>query len=185
YRLYLEDLINKEELSPNLALLRLLILPKKRVIEAAQAIIDQSPNQEILRHRLDWVEAVLVKKFPQLSPEDILKMFNISVDDFSHTRFYKDVFKQGQEEGIHKGMLKGIQKGMLKGIHKGRQEGEADLIIRILSRRCGSLTPEQKTQIQSLTISDLESLAESLLDFTGSEDVQMWLTTKKPSNTNN
>ena len=50
-------------------------------------------------------------------------------------------------------------------LQQGRQEGEASLILRQLSRRLGQLTPELHLQIQALSVAQLEGLGEALLDF--------------------
>ncbi|BCU10010.1 Rpn family recombination-promoting nuclease/putative transposase [Microcystis aeruginosa] len=56
-----------------------------------------------------------------------------------------------------------------------RQEGECSLILRLLSRRIGEVTPEQRSQIQALSINQLEALGEALLDFTKPGDLEEWL----------
>jgi len=63
------------------------------------------------------------------------------------------------------------------GIQKGRQEGELLLVLRLLNRRFGSLEPEWEAQIRALPITQLEALAEALLDFSQPEDLAAWLET--------
>ena len=58
---------------------------------------------------------------------------------------------------------------------EGRLEGESALILRQLSRRIGEVTPERRSQIQSLSINQLEALGEALLDFTKRSDLEEWL----------
>ena len=58
---------------------------------------------------------------------------------------------------------------------EGLQQGEATLILRQLRRRFGSITPEIETQIQTLTIPQLEALSEALLDFTDVTALTTWL----------
>jgi predicted transposase YdaD len=52
-RLYLEDLRLLTELSPNLAMLRLLFLPEEEVGTAARSILDNPPTEEEFQRRLD------------------------------------------------------------------------------------------------------------------------------------
>ncbi|MDB9370365.1 DUF4351 domain-containing protein, partial [Nodularia spumigena CS-586/05] len=113
--------------------------------------------------RLDLIEAILVSKFPQISPEEILKMLDLKTADITQTRFYRDVFQLGAKEGRQEGKA------------EGKQEGEAQLIIRLLNRRCGVLSPNQEAQIRSLDLNQLESLGEALLDFTTIADLEAWL----------
>jgi hypothetical protein len=60
-------------------------------------------------------------------------------------------------------------------LQEGQQEGEARLVLRLLARRIGELSPEVRSQIQSLSLPQLESLGEALLDFSEPSDLQDWL----------
>jgi Domain of unknown function (DUF4351) len=62
-----------------------------------------------------------------------------------------------------------------EGRQEGEQAGEARLVLRQLSRRMGGLSPEVRSQIQSLSLPQLESLGEALLDFSQPSDLQDWL----------
>ena len=166
-RLYLQDLLHQNPLSPNLALLQLIILPKTKTVQAAQNLLESSKSQAEFRQKLDLVEAILVNKFPNLSLEEILKMLDLKTADITQTRFYRDVFQLG------------IQEGRQEGIQKGEQEGEAKLIIRQLKRRFGVITPNQETQIRALSVPILEALGEVLLDFINPTDIDTWLSNQE------
>ena len=170
-RLYLQDLLHQNPLSPNLALLQLIILPKTKTVQAAQNLLESSKGQAEFRQKLDLVEAILVNKFPNLSLEEILKMLDLKTADITQTRFYQDVFQLGRQEGEQKGRQEGEQ--------KGRQEGEAKLIIRQLKRRFGVMTPNQETQIRTLSVPMLEALGEVLLDFINPTDIDTWLSNQE------
>ena len=170
-RLYLQDLLHQNPLSPNLALLQLIILPKTKTVQAAQNLLESSKGQAEFRQKLDLVEAILVNKFPNLSLEEILKMLDLKTADITQTRFYQDVFQLGRQEGEQKGRQEGEQ--------KGRQEGEAKLIIRQLKRRFGVMTPNQETQIRTLSVPMLEALGEVLLDFINPTDLDTWLSNQE------
>jgi len=154
-RLYLEDLLPLTDLSPNLSLLKLLVVNEQDTAPLAQAIINSAETEEELRRRLDLVEAILVNKFPQLSTKEILKMLNLKTADVTQTRFYQEVFQEGRQAG--------------------QQEGETGLVLRILTKRYGLLSLAQQEQIIGLNIEQLESLGESLLDFTEISDLDAWL----------
>ena len=111
---------------------------------------------------MDLVQAILVNKFPQLTPAEILEMLDLKSEDISHTRYYQVVFQEGKQQG--------------------EQQGEYQLIIRQLNRRCGVLTPSQETQIRKLPIPQLEALGDALLDFTSMSDLE-WLNTQVISET--
>ena len=154
-RLYLEDLLPLTDLSPNLSLLKLLVVNEQDTASLAQAIINSAETEEELRRRLDLVEAILVNKFPQLSTKEILKMLNLKTADVTQTRFYQEVFQEGQQAG--------------------QQAGETGLVLRMLTKRYGLLSLAQQEQIRGLNIEQVESLGESLLDFTEISDLEGWL----------
>lgn len=90
-------------------------------------------------------------------------MGGITVEDFSQSRIYQEIVGIGRQEGRE------------EGLHEGRQEGEATVTLRLLTRRCGPLSPPTTARIQALPLERLEALAEALLDFQGSADLAAWL----------
>ena len=85
-------------------------------------------------------------------------MLDLREADVTQTRFYKEVIQIGRQEGRQ----------------EGEQIGEVNLIVRLLSRRFGALSPEQVSQIRSLSIPQLESLGEALLDFQSLGELDSW-----------
>lgn len=158
-QVYLEDLLELEDLSPNLEILKLLIVDDANALVLAQSIINTADTDEEMRRRLDLVEAILVNKFPQLSTEEILKMLNLKTADIKETRFYQEVLLVGLEEGRQ----------------EGRQEEAANLVMRLLTRRCGSLSSSLEIRVRSLLVNQLEMLGEDLLDFSDIKDLENWL----------
>jgi predicted transposase YdaD len=70
------------------------------------------------------------------------------------------------------------QKTEQRGLEKGLQQGaaqEQSLILLQLSRRVGEVAPAMLQQIQGLTLVQLESLGEALLDFTDTDDLATWM----------
>ncbi|MEH1966813.1 DUF4351 domain-containing protein [Nostoc sp.] len=53
------------------------------------------------------------------------------------------------------------------------------LILKLLQRRVGELSPQLQERIQSLSLNKLETLGEALLDFTAMEDLLYWLQTNQ------
>jgi predicted transposase YdaD len=72
-------------------------------------------------------------------------------------------------------LKEGLQKGEAQGLQQGEKQGEANLIIRLLSKRFGNLNPNMITQIRQLEIAQLELLGEGLFDFQNLTDVDNWL----------
>ena len=162
-RLYLEDLLHQDDLSPNLALLRLIVTPKDQAGLAARQILNSVSTEAEFQLKLDLVESILVNKFTQLTLEEIQKMLNLKEADITQTRFYQEVLEIGEKKGLQ------------QGVQQGLQQGEANLTIRLLKRRCGNLTAIQEQKVRSLSISQLESLGEGLLDFQNMSDLENWL----------
>jgi predicted transposase YdaD len=62
---------------------------------------------------------------------------------------------------------------------EGKIEGEAALVVKLLSRKIGVLSPAMLVQINSLSLEQVEALGEALLDFTKIEDLVAWLEVQK------
>ncbi|WP_214662360.1 DUF4351 domain-containing protein [Amazonocrinis nigriterrae] len=60
-------------------------------------------------------------------------------------------------------------------MEEGIQQGELKIIQRQLTRRIGVITPELQQQLQRLSVTQLENLAEALLDFSNEADLIAWL----------
>jgi len=87
----------------------------------------------------------------------------ITLDDFTSSAIYKEIFGLGRQEGQHEGR------------QEGRQAEAAALTVRQLQRRCGTLSSQQQERIQALPLPQLEALADALLDFQGPQDLAAWL----------
>ena len=90
-------------------------------------------------------------------------MGGITVDDFTSSVAYREIFGLGHQQGEQKGE------------QKGRQAEASAITLRQLQLRCGALTPSQQARIQALPLSALEALSVALLDFQGPEDLNTWL----------
>jgi len=82
-------------------------------------------------------------------------MLDLKTADITQSRFYQEVVEVGRQEGL--------------------LAGEADLILRQLTRKHGTLTPEVNQQIKALTIAELGDLGEALLNFVEMSDLETWL----------
>lgn len=92
-------------------------------------------------------------------------------------------FKQFEQEQtmryVTTGERIGYERGKQEGKQEGKKEGEQQLILKLLQRRVGELSPELQERIQSLSLNQLETLGEALLDFTAMEDLLNWLQTNQ------
>jgi len=85
----------------------------------------------------------------------------------SESPWYQEIMKEGEKLG----MQQGIQQGIVQGL----REGESSLILRQISRRFGAIEPSLELKIKGLSLPELESLGEALLDFRGMADLENWL----------
>jgi hypothetical protein len=101
------------------------------------------------------ISAILLSRFNGRSITDICAMGGITLDDFTSSVAYREIYGLGQ------------------------QAEAASMILRQLQRRCGPLSTDQQTQIQALPLAELEALAEALLDFQGATDLKAWLSQRQ------
>ena len=115
----------------------------------------------------DVIAAILVARFNGRSILELCAMGGITLDDFTQSIAYREIFGRGEARGVALGEARGVALGQV--------QGEAKVILRLLSRRCGPLSAEQESVIRSLPLERLEALAEALLDFEGMADLHAWL----------
>ncbi|MBW4504642.1 MAG: DUF4351 domain-containing protein [Scytonema hyalinum WJT4-NPBG1] len=90
-----------------------------------------------------------------------------------------------QESVIYQDILqKGLQQGLQQGEERGKKKEALELIVRQLTRRFGAIEPEVQQQIRALSITQLEELAEALLDFSSPSDLVNYLVNISPAQPN-
>jgi predicted transposase YdaD len=119
----------------------------------------------------DVIAAILVARFNGRSIQELCAMGGITLDDFTQSVAYREIFGRGEAQGE----ARGVALGEARGVALGQVQGEAKVTLRLLSRRCGPLSAEQESVIRSLPLERLEALAEALLDFEGMADLHAWL----------
>lgn len=111
--------------------------------------------------------------------EDVVNLFRfidwvIQLPEGLELEFWQRV--QQYEEETRMPYITSVERfGIQKGRQEGRQEEAVALIFRLINRRFGSIPPELETQIRALPITQLEALAEALLDFSEPGDLGAWL----------
>ena len=88
---------------------------------------------------------------------------------------YQDILQKGEQIGEQRGLARGLKQGLEQGLEQGEQKGEAKVIIRFLTRILGNIPEEIEAKIQSLSISQLDELADAQLDFNSLDDLINWL----------
>ncbi len=58
---------------------------------------------------------------------------------------------------------------------KGTEQGQRSLLLRLLARRVGEVPEAARSQINALSLIQLESLGEALLNFSNLADLEVWI----------
>lgn len=69
----------------------------------------------------------------------------------------------------------GIEIQQTRVYQDAKADGEKIVLLKMLDRKLGSITPEIRARVNNLSIEQLESLSESLLDFGQMSDLIGWL----------
>jgi len=69
----------------------------------------------------------------------------------------------------------GISLQQTRVYQEAREDEAKSLILRLLTRRVGEVPESVRTQIETLSLTQLESLGEALLDFSNLSDLEVWL----------
>jgi predicted transposase YdaD len=75
-------------------------------------------------------------------------------EDMRESVIYQEILQEGREEG---------------------RQSELRLVKRLLTRRIGAINSQLQTQIENLSLTQLEDLGEALLDFNSETDLVNWL----------
>jgi Domain of unknown function (DUF4351) len=109
---------------------------------------------------IDWV---------MILPEAVEKEFWQELQTFEEERkvtYVTNAERFGFERGVQEGRQEGLQVGL---------QSERSLILRQLTRRLGTISPDAESQVRTLSQAQLESLGEALLDFSEPSDLVNWL----------
>jgi predicted transposase/invertase (TIGR01784 family) len=151
--IYLDELGDGAELPTGLGLMVLTTLEGDAAVARARQTIAQSRSLPDGRAILDLVSTIMVYKFGNLTRDEVNAMLGIELEQ---TRVYQDAKAEGRAEGK-------------------TEEGRA-LVLKQLTRKLGrALDLDLQSQVNSLTIEQIESLGEALLDFQGVEELVNWL----------
>lgn len=79
--------------------------------------------------------------------------------------------EQGIEQGIERGIERGIEQGIERGLARGRQEGEAQLLLRQLTRKFGPLSGDTRARLEAADAEQLLIWGERLLTAVSLDEV--------------
>ena len=123
----------------------------------------------VSRAIMEIVATIMVYKFEQMSRVEVEAMLGLTLQE---TRVYQEAKQEGREEGREEGERIGEQ--------RGRQREAASLVLKLLARRLDQALPaEVRSHVEALSLSQLETLTETLLDFTRLDELLAWLDRKQ------
>lgn len=149
-RVYLDELGDLQQQPLGLGLMLLTIKEGTEAIETARFLLEQAQVQSEAAI-IDLITTIIFYKFTNLSREEIDVMLGLPLEE-------PRVLREAREEG--------------------REEGERAIVLRQLNRRLGAVPDEFLSQIQVLSLAQLEDLSEALLDFSTVADLEAWFQQK-------
>jgi predicted transposase/invertase (TIGR01784 family) len=155
-RVYLDELGEIEELPIGIGLMVLTTLEGDKAKTEARSAIERSGGD---RDIIEMITKIVVYKFNSLSRDEVNVMLGI---ELQQTRVYQEAKAEGKVEGKAEEREIGLQR-------------ERALILKLLNRKLGNLSPQLQSQVSALSIDRVESLGEALLDFDSMSDLESWL----------
>ncbi len=113
------------------------------------------------REQSNLVAATSILAGLELEEQTIRKLMRSPV--MRESTMYQSILREGRAEGLEQGLI------------QGRTAGERALILKLLNRKLGTLSLDITTKVSALSLEELESLGEALLDFTSFRDLESWL----------
>ncbi len=181
-RIYLDEL--PEHQSLHLELVRLIVASKKKTIVLAQQLANRV-GQADRERMIEFIETVLLYKFPQMRREEVEAMFTLS--DLKKTRVYRDALQEGERLGEQRGKLEsklegklegekiGTQRGQVLGRQQGLKQGLKQFAVKLLTRKFGKVSLKTVKRLEKLSAEQLEELTKTVLDFEKVADLDVWL----------
>ncbi len=150
-RIFLKDLQGRKELSSNLSLLQMLVTEQEESAEIGKNLLRNAESESEYEKRLTLIETMLANKFPELTKEIIMEMLEIKTMDVTKSRFYQQIYTEG------------------------RQEGEVNLVLRLLTRKLANLSETMVKRVKKIDYSSVRKFRGSLLGFTEIRDLETFL----------
>ena len=115
---YLDELGEVTNDSLGVGILQLVVKSEKQATEFAKKLINKArvelTDTLIQQKVLEFIETIVVYKFPNLSREEIEAMLNLNL--LKQTRVYQEAKAEGKEEGKLEGKLEMVSKLVKKGM---------------------------------------------------------------------
>lgn len=166
-RIHWIELLPTHETKPQEPLaqaLSLLVQPEPLLPALTASLRDQASSNPMAAEVLPLIPTILVTRFTNKPIQEVCAMGGITLEEFTQSRAYREIFGAGEAQGEARGEA------------RGKAQEAAKVALLQLSRRCGALDATTSDRIQGLPLEQLEALADALLDFTELADLEAWLT---------
>jgi predicted transposase/invertase (TIGR01784 family) len=151
-RVYLDELGAIERLPIGVGLMVLTTLEGDAAKTEARSAIERSGGDRAI---IEMIAKIVVYKFNSLSRDEVNVMLGI---ELQQTRVYQEAKAEGKAEEREIGLQR-----------------ERALVLKQLNRKLGNLSTQLQSEVSALSIDNIESLGEALLDFNSIADLESWL----------
>ena len=148
--------LNDAKAPPLLRTLALLLETEERLPRTTAEIHSAVAGTALEGQIADATAAIQLALLNTRPIPEICAMGGITLEDFTQSVAYREIFGLGEEKGRQQGL----------------QAGELEITLRLLRCRCGDPTPEQQTIIRALPRPQLEALAGGAVRLSGSRGSQ-------------
>ncbi len=159
-RIYLEDWLEQKITSVGIGIVQLILASEARAPELVReltSIVEQETGVNRRDDIVEFIETVLLYKFPKMSRQEIETMF--AVNDLRETRVYQEAVEEGEQ--------------------RGRLEGQVVVLLKLINHKFGKVSARVKTKIEKLPVAKLEDLVEAIWDLNTTADLEVWLRNHK------
>ena len=114
----------------------------------------------------------------QLSEPDQRRQVSSYVQLMAGLKYDKEVVRRLFSEGIMRESViyqEIFQAGEAQGEARGEARGERRMAVRFLSRQFGNLSPSLISQLNELSLEQIEALGDVMVNFISLEDLTHWL----------
>lgn len=138
--------------------------PSLTILDQEKQLIAEFPDEQERKDLFGVAILVACRKFEDELVRQIFKEQLPMVQEISFVREWLEEREQ-----------KGREEGREKGREEGREEGKKLLLLTLLTKKFGTLSPELQKQVNQLSGTKLDNLSSALLDLNNLDELRIWL----------
>ncbi|HEY9706156.1 MAG TPA: Rpn family recombination-promoting nuclease/putative transposase [Allocoleopsis sp.] len=138
--IYLNEITDKTSLGLNI--IQLILAPTSQVQSNVQELFPQTEqiaDEQLRRQVVELIDKIIIYKFPHLSTKELETMFSLT--EWQKTRFYQDVYSDGEIEG------------KIEGKTEGKIESKIEVISRLFKK---GFKPKEIAEIVDLPLTTVQ-----------------------------